>query len=180
METVVAAPAPTVICRDSWSYQIAKNHGDLNDYLATEYGLDICTFRRHLIKGLLCMFMYYIVGGGVVLSLALTLISGWLTYTGHALYCAFTSPAWTCLTPTPGSGPWETLLGIGMCTWFVILIFLTKYLSGKGIDAVEDWIWRRNRKNSNSEKETQPKEPNGFVLAWRSWKEKVCYKVDFQ
>ena len=142
--------------RKSWHYWLATKVGGYKEYY------DFCAYVRSVIFGAIVMTMLLALGaaalyavGRDVYALYTCQIAGWF---GIKMVCTY--------------GPFEDVVSgfiVGILAVVIILYTVIKYMNYR--ESVLDKIRAGER---------PPKKPSFIKTAYRSIKEKTCYRVEFK
>jgi hypothetical protein len=141
--------------KDSWHMRVANFGGTRIGKYQQEYGTDICTYTRAFLWGAL----------GIIASVIVSV--AFIVWLGFALYGlgAYALGAISEL-------PLETFVLLGIC--FVALLTITlAFLTEKFHD------YKREKRLRQYASGLPPPEPGFVTLAYRKFKNKTCFKIEF-
>lgn len=143
---------------NAWHFRLA-NYGQtrIDDY-DVEYGMDICTYVRAVLRGLLSVLFT------VVITVGLT---AWVGYSIYDIYQII------------AGGPKEVSPGTAIFVAVIAAIIIAGTMAVLGVTVREATYRYRDysRDKQTTCKENQP----GFIkLAYRKFKDKTCFKIKFE
>ena len=138
--------------KDSWHYRLAKTYG-LNDDLRWGYPTDICEYTRSIMLGMLVVVCLAI-GPGILIG----------SIVDSILYWTFSAIVGSMIEP-------NIFAVLGTAVFFLSSIVGACY----GLDNLIKLLSKKH-----SKKIMKHKEPSFIVSAYRAFKEKYCFEIEFK